>query len=244
MNKEDVFLWFDPYKCEAFQTEIMGYARWVEERLVPSFGNWNNEFVREAERLAENDRYQYEGGEADIADDAGIFCSQLAEINAYMLGMSIVGLSHLWEKQVICFLNKELKHYKFENEPKVNSYKLAENYFKLFGVDISETKFPALYELRLVANAIKHGEGGSYEKLKRMNSDTLIKLEDRCHPKFSFSRNLDFESNLISGDMSMLRIAIHPTFEHFKKFKEAVYSFWSYKYWVKVGERQYLVEKF
>jgi hypothetical protein len=100
--------------------------------------------------------------------------------------MTISMLYHLWEQQLINFTTQELHHY-LEFDKKKVSLVDVQLIFRLHGVDINETEsWSIIRELKFLVNTIKHGDGESADKLRRMRPDffTLPEL-------IEFNRNTD-----------------------------------------------------
>ena len=237
MENNRIFIWMDPTVCELRQEDIRAYCRWVEERLVPSFGNWDEEEKSAGDRYLDRMAQYFDPDSHDPSDfyegayDHAInHCLVLAEVNSYMMAMAISGLYHLWEKQVLKHLEKEVGRYVEEYKPPRNWDKVCE-YFSAFSTDLCSLPFsPCLEELRLVTNVAKHGSGQSLEWLKAGESDILSEV------------HATNEMPITGGEFSMLRAPIYPRLEHFIRYKEAVLNFWNYDFWKKYGERRYYIE--
>ena len=95
-------------------------------------------------------------------------CLQIAEVNGYMVGVAIAGLYHLWEKQVVLYLKKELRHdWVIEDRKLPQKWNQIVETFKAYSTNFDDLPFyPELNELRLVANTVKHGHGVSYKELE------------------------------------------------------------------------------
>jgi hypothetical protein len=85
--------------------------------------------------------------------------------------MTISLLYHTWEQQLIKFTIKELEHY-FKFTKKVLAFKEAQTIFRLHGVSITETaSWVKIRELKFLTNTIKHGDGISADKLRKIRPD-------------------------------------------------------------------------
>lgn len=220
--------------CSVRQKDVQAYCTWVEERLVPSFGNWEQEeeragssYLARMEKIFNpdiHDPYDFYESAHEYAVD---HCLILAEVNSYMMGMAISGLYHLWEKQVLNHLEKEIERYTDDYKPPRN-WKDICKYFKKFSTDLCSLPFfENLDELRLVTNVAKHGGGGSLKELKTRNSLILEEVHAAD------------EMPLTGGKHSMLGAPIYPRIEHFLRYKEAVLLFWSHEFWKEHGDRLY-----
>ncbi len=83
------------------------------------------------------------------------------------LMMTISLLYHIWEQQLINFTTREMRHYLEFKE--ALTFRDAKKIFDLHGIDIIETKsWVKIRELKFLVNTIKHGDGDSAEKLRRL----------------------------------------------------------------------------
>ncbi len=234
MGNNRIFIWMDPTVCELRQEDIRAYSQWVEERLVPSFGNWDEEEENAGNRYLNRMAQYFDPESHDPADfyegayDHAIdHCLVLAEVNSYMMAMAISGLYHLWEKQVLQHLKKELGRYQ-DNYTSPRNWNEICDYFSAFSTDLNSLPFShQIEELRLVTNVSKHGSGPSLKRLQASGSDILNE---------SHATN---EMPITGGEYSMLRAPIFPRLEHFLRYKEAVLNFWSYDFWKKYGDKRY-----
>lgn len=232
MKNSDIFIWMDNSVCSIRQKDVRAYCTWVEERLVPSFGSLDEELERAGTSyLAGVEKFfnpdtDDPGEFYERAHDHAIdHCLILAEVNSYMMGMAISGLYHLWEKQVLEHIEREIRHY-------TENYKLPTKWdeickcFDEFSTDLYRLPFSAcLEELRLVTNVVKHGAGKSLQWLIASESSILDEIY-KAH-----------DIPATGGKYSMLRAPIYPRIEHFLKYKEAVLLFWDYEFWREHGER-------
>jgi hypothetical protein len=77
-------------------------------------------------------------------------------------------LYHIWEQQLIRFTIQELQRYLNINKTTVE-YDGVQKLFELHGVNITDTKsWEKLRELKLLVNTIKHGDGISAERLRKI----------------------------------------------------------------------------
>lgn len=234
MNNSNIFIWMDQSVCSVRQKDVRAYCTWVEERLVPSFGNWDEEqervgsaYLARMEKFFNpevHDPYDFYESAHEFSID---YCLTLAEVNSYMMGMAISGLYHLWERQVLEHLEREISNYTNDYVPPKNWKQICE-YFINFSTDLSTLPFfECLDELRLVTNVAKHGVGISFEELKKRKSLILEEV------------HATNEEPVMGGKYSMLRAPIYPRLEHFLIYKEAVLLFWSYDFWRERGDRLY-----
>jgi hypothetical protein len=133
----------------------------------------------EARSHAENFYNNFPGSEytdpasvAEWAEEKGYERYQtLAIMKSNHLMMTISMLYHMWEQQIIKFTIKELSHY-IIFEQKTLSYKEVQTIFRLHNADITSTHaWPKIMELKLIVNTIKHGDGASANKLRKIRPD-------------------------------------------------------------------------
>ena len=235
MENNTIFIWMDPTVCKHRQEDIRAYCQWVEERLVPSFGNWDDEeksagdnYLDKTAQFFNPDVHDPDEFYESAYDHAINHCLVLAEVNSYMMAMAISGLYHLFEKQVIELLKKEVGRYK-KFEPPRTWDKICDHFSK-FSTDLCLLPFsPCLEELRLVTNVAKHGLGNSLELLKASESSILNEV------------HATNEMPVTGGVYSMLKAPIYPCLDHFLRYKEAVLHFWSYDFWKEYGEKRYYI---
>ena len=85
--------------------------------------------------------------------------------------MTISLLYHTWEQQLIKFTIGEMSHY-LDFTRKVMQYNEAQKVFELHGIKISDTAaWRKIKELKLLTNTIKHGDGDSAERLRKIRPD-------------------------------------------------------------------------
>lgn len=224
------FLYFDALACRYHFNQILRYCSWVEERLVPSFGEWEHEAEKYYNQRMNSTGYFPSLDPGTVSEEAFEFVLELAEINSYMLGMAIVGLYHLWERTVIRFLRREICHFMLKPEPSFRNYDRIRKIFLQYSTDIENLPCSSnLWELRKVANSIKHATGNSYDDLKKSHSDILKPSSDTSYSHLPIQ----------GGEYTLLGVDIHPTPIHFQRYKQAVLDFWNYEYWQAAGERRY-----
>lgn len=108
---------------------------------------------------------------ADWATEHGIeMYETLSIMKSNHLLMTISMLYHIWEQQLIKFTTRELHHY-LEFDTSL-AYSDVQKIFELHGVSITDTKsWKKIRELKLLVNTIKHGEGDSAERLRKIRPD-------------------------------------------------------------------------
>lgn len=150
----------------------------VEEyynRTIPSFGNIEKEATDYADSIFNNfpaDEYTDPATVADFANDEGI---QLYEFLNTMkknhLLMTISLLCQIWEQQLIKFSLTEMRHF-LPIHNNALSFSDAKKIFELHDVRFEEiASWNKVREMRLLVNTIKHGDGESARKLRKIRPD-------------------------------------------------------------------------
>lgn len=115
--------------------------------------------------------------------------------------MTIAMLYQVWEQQLIKFTMIEMSNYlSFE---KALDYKEVQIIFKLHGVDIIKTcSWNKIRELKFLVNTVKHGEGISADKLRKIRPDffELDEIEGADTLKFHKAVLLDSYSLQVKED--------------------------------------------
>lgn len=114
---------------------------------------------------------------AEWATEQGIeLYETLSIMKSNHLLMTISMLYHIWEQQLVKFTVQELEHY-FRFDDKSLSYEEVQKIFALHGVNIIDKKsWKKIRELKCLVNTIKHGEGDSAERLRKIRPD-FFKLD-------------------------------------------------------------------
>lgn len=208
---------------------IKAYGEWVLEDVEPTFKNLSEK----ADVIASADfnclSKDCDGDmiiHAEDAQDKGqYFYNTMTAIRQSSLNLFAAGLFHLLEQQLaeLCrdgVLDKNdrlpLDHTKL---CKIKEWYLNKNNFNL---DLSNlSTWPKIDQLRLLANSVKHGEGESTEKLRKIRPD-LYQDPHLCKPMKDilerYSQPLTVRSPM-SGD------GIFVTNKVFTEFSQAVNSF-------------------
>lgn len=159
---------------ETYQRELSLVGDYYK-RTVAVFADIEKEAEKYADQLFEN----YPGNEdtdpAFVADFAGDKMLEKYEALSLMksnhLLMTISMLYHMWEQQLIRFTIREMKQY-FFFERKEMPLTHVQIIFRLHEVDILKTRaWTKLRELKALVNTIKHGDGDSADKLRKIRPD-------------------------------------------------------------------------
>jgi hypothetical protein len=173
--------WSDYFK-RTFIPPIEVFCEAVQNRLMPAFDSIEIEAERCVE--AEYERLISWGGSpdadlsqiAELAQNRGLeHYSGLAAVKQSLINLSVVSLYHLFEQQLMLFHRKQVLHPTEENDIRLMNFKEIRDRLKRCGIDLSGLcSWRSVDELRLVANTIKHGEGGSAQELRNHRPDLFV----------------------------------------------------------------------
>jgi hypothetical protein len=209
--------------CPRFQQ----FGDLVRSRVLPAFEGINDEA-----HALEQRRYQelmasveapeedmWDAGEAmaDIAfNEAMDHAVLLGSMKFATINLFAAALYHLTEQHLIDLVlrihNNDQRH-NHRPEEAITWFKQA------LGLDFSMLpSWQTIKELQLVANVVKHGEGGSAAQLRKIRPDLFVypSLRDR-HAPFE---NLRVETTLFGQDFFV-------TQEEFETYHKATVAFWS-----------------
>lgn len=156
---------------------IIAFREYVLRDVLPAFGDID----ARAEQVA-NDYYnrigaqpagEYEIDMADVAEAADQhsydWCEMMSSLRQTMLNLMAAGLFHLVEQQLATLSRDGL----FEESVKdTNIFAVKTWYREQLNVDFEALpSWDVINEMRLVANTVKHGEGGSARDLRAVNPE-------------------------------------------------------------------------
>jgi len=180
-----------------------------------------DEFMEGAQRLA------YDDPSFSIVEDAyahGLAVyDDLMFLRSQLIGLSIAGLYHLWERLIKRFITAELRQGGADVTKEIAKWVFSDicDALTQFGFAVRDQPFYSrLNQLRLVANAVKHGSGSSWDQLR----EELPELSRGW--KFAPGSLIGFEYD-------------EPEFNetHLENLSKAVVEFWE-----ALPERLFLVE--
>jgi hypothetical protein len=144
---------------------------------------------------------------------------EFIEMRGVFLATGVSGLFHLFEKQMYVHLNKELAGWL--SKP-INQWRDIESIIPKFMNEFDSTEENTkladafndkdLLELKLAANAIKHGIGSSYDNLVKANASVVS--QSRLEDEWSIS------------PYSILGIAISISPEDIRRYRDSILRFW------------------
>lgn len=168
---------------ELYKNQIQLFVDTFNKKIPPLYEN----IEEEAEQLGNDlfngcsDPYADPADTAEYAVEMQVEYYQNMSLMRYnSIAMWISTLYQYWEQQVRMLLFKEMERYwDIEIEGFCTTIEQIKKCFKIHGVDIEEYEsWEKLNELRLLCNAIKHGIGGSANKLMELNPDLFVSFPD------------------------------------------------------------------
>ncbi len=178
--------WAYYYIRKDFIPLIDAFADCLKKRVLPSFENLSSE-ADEVENEAWNQLSSFAPEDSDPSDfvesafNAGLeFYQTMTELAQGMRNLFAVGLYHLFEQQFLRFHRGELLDFGEQDDP--NLFKTSEAVKRLAGHGIHIDEFGSwakVKELKTLANAVKHADGGACDELKRVRPDLFSHPEGR-----------------------------------------------------------------
>jgi hypothetical protein len=188
-------------------------------RTASVFDDMDKEVEKYGQELWDN----YPGNEdtdpGDVAEWVQNQCLKRYEALGIMksnhLLMSISMLHHLWEQRLITFTMREMKHYISFPKDEM-SFEQVQIVFRLHEVDILNTEASKkLRELKFLVNIIKHGDGDSAKKLRKIRPDMF---------ESEFAKETD--SLKLYGSALFSAFALQVTEKDLHDYVEAAKAFW------------------
>jgi hypothetical protein len=219
-----------PWAYRYFAPPIESYADILLNRVIPIFDDVDGEQERASDEVISSsgwgpDDYEHAIESAyEIGIDRAL---QFMELRSVFLATGVSGLFHLFEKQLYKHVNRELDSWLVKP---INNWNDARSIFekltyKMENDDRESTELsdafsdPNLSELRLVANAVKHGDGRSLEQLN--SKGAAVVNADRL------------ENDWTVGAFSILNVSIAILPEDVERYRDAFLRFWGTEgtYW-------------
>jgi len=225
------YISFDRGQCHGNQSEIDLYSRFIHTHIlqnIPTHSGILKEEAKFVEYLslangASTHNLCTSSARSGTAGNA-VF---LNDISLYFLGMTIVSAYNLWERQIINHLQIQLE---FNDIFTQTTYWEWDTIISIFSEYSTPTtaipSYTLLHEMHLIANAIKHGQGSSYDKL--LASGAPIAIEPPAAPL----------SETFFGT-PLLGIHLYPTRETVHTYISATKDFWDYSYWERLGPQRF-----
>jgi hypothetical protein len=225
-------MWLDPQfwsHCfkDTFAKQIDTFWNAVVNRVLPTLDH----IAEEAEKVAEH-VYQRLGNDpaseftdmsdiAESAQDAGIaYYDLMSGMKQNFLNIATVGLHHLFEQQLLVFHRRQVLGPNQEDDVRLLEVKEMKGCLAEAGIDIEGlSSWPKIDELRLVANAVKHGEGSSARQLRNRRRDLFVHPSVRKEGPFG-----DHPQQRIYMPMSGVEVFV--TVKDFGEYRDAILMFW------------------
>lgn len=195
-------LWLDggfwgPWIRRVFIPEIKWMKRSVFEYILPSFPDAGLEAEKAADEAWQaimsqpSDGMDDPGDYAELADEKGIETyTGITNMRQAAVNLSAAMLWHLLEQQMLLFHARQVlrideeTQVRHEAKTRRQLFTLKEFHQRLEDGGCSIRSLPSwakVDELRLVANAIKHGPGESLDDLCRIRPDLLVMPESHVY---------------------------------------------------------------
>lgn len=212
------------------KSEISDYIKIYFQKLLPVFKDiesvadkYAKDFYNNFMSQPSSDDFIDPSSIAEEALDIGIEHYSYLKLGKYrLIATWHATLYQVWEQQSRLFLFREMSHVKkIQFETFCTNLSEIKKKFKLHNVDIeSFSCWPQIRELCLLCNVIKHSDGKSAKKLRKIKP-ALFKQEDGADYIKTFKATLLEET--LSIDEKTLQI-----------YSEALLSFWD-----EIPERNY-----
>lgn len=210
-----------------FLRQLQTFCRAVSERLLPTFDSLEEEADRiakeEFERLGQlpGDDSVDMADLAEFAYDEGLaHYEAMSDVRQALLNLAAAALYHLIQQQLLIFHRRQVLFPWEENDQALFADNIRQKLLKEAGVDISALKsWPKVSDLRLLANAVKHGDGRSATELRASRPDLMT------HPLFrgssgSIGKPASVVLSPLAGD------SIYVTREDFSALCQDAVEFW------------------
>jgi hypothetical protein len=211
------------YFIRDYRQELDRYAVVFQERIVSAFSNLEAEAKQIEDetyaRMGDHINPEYADPEDGMEDafHAGVnFYLTTDAVRQGVFNLITAGLYHMLEQQAQYLATRRVLLDRIVQPDGSGGFKQLQKLLKqTFNIDVvSFQSWALLNELRLVANTIKHGDGGSAEELKLLNPDLF---RDPLDP-FPHIPNVPLRPLVGEG----LRL----TEDHFNSYKACIEKFW------------------
>lgn len=214
------------YMWQSFRKHLIAshqfYVDQADKRLLSQFHNLEQEAHKYAEEWLENAGQHFDPDRHDPSDfyeqahDEGIEFYQMLEDMQNRTRLSVTaGIFHEWDKQLRNWVVKESTGWGAGKEAKQAIWGVTTkdliDFLEAFGWEIrSKSYFASLERCRLIVNAYKHGNGGSFQDIKTK------------HPEFIDTLGSSDSFYLEHADYTALIIKD----SHITEFSDAIIEFW------------------
>ena len=156
---------------------IIAFREYFFQDVLPAFADLNARAEQVAHdyynRIGAQPAGEYEIDMADVAEDAQQqsydWWEMMTSLRQTMLNLTAAGLFHLIEQQLATLSRDGL----FEESVRDTKLGVVQMWYRdQFGIDVAAMpSWGTINEMRLVANTVKHGEGGSSESLRALRPE-------------------------------------------------------------------------
>ncbi len=214
---------------DAYIPHVNLFCDILVERVLPLFDKIDEEAEEAAS--ARFDKLEHDfPPDADIgayAEAAIEFMSDygiaLYSVYQTLLNASLTVLYHIFEQQLLAYHRRQLLPLKEEDNSKKLKFRIVQQLLKDGGVDITSFKsWKQIEELNLIANATKHAEGPSAEKLRKVRPELFT-------PNYIYN-NPDLQWLASSSPSLYMPLAgddLYVTVEDIRMYQQALVDFWA-----------------
>ncbi len=219
-------LFWSHYIHTTFIPLVDTFSDCLKERVLPSFENLSQEANEVASdawgRLGSHDPEGTDPGDfVDTAMEKGLeFYQTMSEMKQGVQNMFSLGLYHLFEQGFLFIHRRILLSDEEEKNTKLFNLEEASKRLAEHGIYIDQFhSWKKVFELKTLANAIKHADGRACEALKKLRPDLF------CHPEAKESGPPYLERLKVFQPLA--GESIYVTVEVFDEYVKAVKEFWS-----------------
>lgn len=169
-----------------------------------------------------NSDFHDEGNVSENASDCSYSRWELQnELRKNLLLSSTAIVFHDWEKQLRQWLTEQVSHWCQQESLKRRVWEASFveilNLLKCMEVDVrAEEYFNKLNACRLIVNVFKHGNGASFDELKKKHPEYLRNYEGMSKADLSFLSSISWQNHT----------SLEITIDDLSNFSDAILNFW------------------
>ncbi len=217
--------WAAGYVRHIILPDFRVFADVVTKRLLPTFDSFGTEALRhgddwfraKAGHLGPLDDESYLADQA--LDETLSFADMLVSMCFASIGLYCVGLFHLYEQHMADLPLQLLEAHTYSAEIKPMDVRAWLKVEALVDVE-GFTSWPVIQELRLVANTMKHAEGGSAAALLQSRPELFVRPSRREGSKVHDPGHSRIRKPMFGEDLYL-------TPSDFSRYAEGIQTFWS-----------------
>ena len=227
MGDDFLYLLFKRSRHDTYKIKTI--SKVYREKFLSAFNDIENDVKKEMDRLLHEYPLDPDFDDAENimvrAYEEGIdYVIDLSESKCLFIALSAIALYHDWEKLIIAILKKEIS--RNNPVPNISKWNHIFRWFERYDTQLENFYFYYdLNELRWAVNSIKHGEGPSLNKLRKLNSTILLPKENG-------------ECSYSAGEFSLFGVDLHIEQSDIERYENALLKFWDHKFWLSIGERR------